>query len=164
MKKLLFTLLIISALFSNAQFRASLGAEVAIPFEDGVNFGLGLNVGGEYLLNDNMGLTGNIGVTHFFTDIDDFSLNAIPIMFGYRYYLDSYDSGLFFSGQLGFNIMTWKYKILDQTSKDSDTKFGFGIGGGYRINENIEVGLRYNMVMYDLDNFNYLSIGGAYSF
>lgn len=164
---------------SNAQFGASVGTELVIPFEDGFGVGFGIGVGGEYGLDDQSGITGQLGYTFLSTDGDNSSASMIPIQFGYKYYFDSKDKGFYGHGQLGFHMFkySYEYETYDQinmttgaitykTVKESNTNtdFSLAFGGGYMINENIDLGLRYNMIFGDGHTFDYLAFRAAYNF
>ena len=152
----------------NAQIRASLGLEVALPFEDGYNFGIGASAGGEFLLGDNMGITAKIGYTALMVDADGGSASLIPMIAGFRYYLADNESGIYLTGQLG--MTTFKYKQeyeffgIKQTVEGSSTDLSYAFGAGMLLGDNIDLGLGYNIISGDGGSFNYLGLRAAYNF
>jgi hypothetical protein len=178
MKKLITTLgiglcLITFTKNSNAQIGASVGLEIALPLEDGFGIGFGVTGGGEYSLDENMGITGQLGFIKL-TAEGDGSYSMIPIQFGFKYYFDSNESGFYGHGQLGFHtfrasieVPTYNFTtgaIGSETISSSNTEFSLAFGGGYMINTNIDLGIRYNMILLEGDNFNYLGLRAAYNF
>lgn len=162
----------------NAQITGSVGLEVALPFESGIGIGFGLTGGAEYELNDNAGITGQLGYIFLTTEAKNSSSALIPFQFGYKYYLDAKDQGLYLHGQLGFHTYRYSYDYeyasypngysadpvyKTETYSFSSTRLSMAIGGGYMINENIDLGLRYNMI-FVTGGFNYLGLRAAYNF
>ena len=170
---------------SQAQVKFSAGLELGYALE--TNFGLmyGVSAGGEYELNDNAGITGQVGFILNSVDndfFDKYSLNMLPIQFGYKYYFDSNTSGAYLHGQLGVHVLmssveytytTYDYdpvtfQLIEKEEKisesDSQTNLSFAIGGGYMVSENIDLGLRYCNIMADGPDFSYLAIRAAYNF
>lgn len=171
---------------TQAQVRFSGGLELGYALEK--NFGLmyGASFGGEYELNDNAGITGQIGyilnTTDFGSNFDKYSFNMLPIQFGYKHYFDSNTSGLYLHGQLGVHVLMSKieytfttYDVDPQTlqltpreekvsQSDSQTNLSFAIGGGFMVSENIDLGLRYSHILADGGDFSYIGIRAAYNF
>lgn len=171
---------------SQAQVQFSGGLELGYSLEK--NFGLmyGASLGGEYGLNDNSGITGQIGyILNTFDDngfYDKFSFNMLPIQFGYKYYFDSNSSGPYFHGQLGVHVMMSSveytyttydvdpvtFQLVERQEKisesDSQTNFNIAVGGGFMVSENIDLGLRYSHILADGGDFSYIGIRAAYNF
>ena len=166
---------------TNAQFKASAGLELGYALESGYGLMYGLSVGGEYGIQDNMGITAQVGYIINTVDIsglDKASSSFIPMQLGYKYYFDSNESGAYLHGQLGMHMYRLSYEfqtfdfdpltfqLIPKTEKvsNSDSYLSYAIGSGYLINENIDLGLRYNIVSSKGGSFNYLALRAAYNF
>lgn len=159
----------------------SAGLDIALPmgdFGDLASMGVGLAVGAEYGLNDNLALTLHTGYDILFVDSDlkDFiaSVSMIPAQVGAKYYFDEVRSGAYGQVQIGIHSVSTKTEDFDagfgvtvegETTSDSNLSFAFG--GGYMLNENIDLGLRYNIITTDVedaDPSSYVGIRAAYMF
>jgi hypothetical protein len=176
---------------AKAQVKFSAGLELGLGLETGYGLMYGASVGGEYGIgsDDNMGITAQLGYIFAPVDIDFYdkvSSSFIPLQFGYKYYFDSSTSGAYVHGQLGihiyrfsyeyeyetfdyvYNPTTFTYDIQTETVKEefsnSDSNLSYAVGGGYILNENIDLGLRYNIVSATGGSFNYLGVRAAYNF
>lgn len=172
---------------SKAQFKFSTGLELGYALEDDLGLMYGASIGGEYLMGEKTSFTAQIGYMSVSVDkpafIDKLSFSLLPIQAGYKYYFDSNESGLYVHGQIGvhlarssveftnetfvgfdpltFEILTEEVKISES---DSELELSYAIGGGYLINENFDLGLRYNIVSGSGANFKYLAMRAAYNF
>ena len=170
MKKVLLGLLVVLAISANAQFKGSIGAELAMPMEDGFGVGFGASGGGEYAMADNMGITGQVGYIMLTTEMENASASLIPIQAGFKYYLQDNTSGVYLHGQLGFHTFRMSFEFMGQTMSGSSTNLSLGFGGGYMVNEHIDLGVRYNLIMGGSSkedgggSFGYLAARVAYVF
>jgi len=159
---------------SKAQgFTFSGGLEVALPLGDFGNlasFGVGASVGGEYALNDNMGITLNAG--YIFLVPEEFFASAfmLPYQAGYKYYFDSNENGFYGHAQIGFHTVSATSEDISLFGTNiggvtvSSTDLSYAIGVGYLINEKIDLGLRYNIVATEVSSSNYIGLRTAYNF
>lgn len=170
MKNLLLGLFVLFAIGASAQFKYSAGAELALPFEDGFGVGFGVTVGAEYELEDNMGITGQVGYIMLTNDVEGVSSSIIPIQAGFKYYLEDNTSGIYLHGQAGFHTMKVTVEFLGQEISASSTNLSLAFGGGYMVTENIDLGLRYNMILGadgvdgESSSFGYVAARIAYVF
>lgn len=166
---------------SNAQFKVSAGLELGFALEDGYGLMYGLSVGGEYGLQDNMGITAQVGYIMNTLDLGGFkdaSSSFIPMQLGYKYYFDSNESGAYVHGQIGVHMYSLSYEyetfdfdpvtfqLIPKTEKvsNSDTYLSYAVGGGYLINEHIDLGARFNIISATGGSFNYIALRAAYNF
>jgi len=162
MKKLLLLLFVFAAMSASAQFRGSLGLELGKPMIDEVGVGIGISAAGEYGLSENMGITATLGYIYVTNDMDDVSTSIIPIMAGFKYYMKSNESGIYGHAQLGLQTLRVSMGELSL----STSNFAFGLGGGYMINSNIDIGLSYTYTLGSdkSDGFGYIGLRAAYWF
>ena len=173
---------------STAQFKFNAGLEVGLALEDSYGMMYGASIGGEYGIgDDNMGITAQVGYVlapvDLPSDFTNVSSSFLPIQLGYKYYFDTNEGGAYLHGQLGVHMFMTSYdfeyetfdrfdpvtfEIIYKTEKesysDSSTNLSYALGGGYLINENIDLGLRYNIVTATGGNFSYLGVRAAYNF
>ncbi len=95
---------------------------------------LGLQLGGYYILNENMRVGGDF--TYWFIDSPTgfsntyFELNG---NFHYLFYNEN-DISLYGIGSLGLHYASWEWTFLGDTVSDSDTEIGLGLGAGAEYN------------------------------
>jgi hypothetical protein len=171
----------VAGIESKAQeFRPSVGLELAFPtgdFGDAYTLGYGLSLGGELPVGDNIGVTLTAGYILLSVDseLSDFikSAGMIPVQAGVKYYISEQQEGLYIHGQIGIHsnsVTSEDIEFLGVTvegTTESDSNLSFAIGGGYFINENIDLGLRYNIITTDVegaDASSYLGVRAAYNF
>ena len=162
------------------------GGELGFALEDDFGFMYGVSLGGEFGINDKRGITGQVGyILNTFVDngfFDKYSFNMIPLQLGYKYYFDSNTSGAYLHGQLGVHVLmssiqytltfydidpvTFQQTPIEEkiSESDSQTNLSASFGGGYIVNENIDLGFRFNGILVDGGNFNYIAIRAAYNF
>ncbi|RAV98127.1 hypothetical protein [Pseudochryseolinea flava] len=168
MKKALlmaFTLTVISASASFAQGRWSLGGELAFPqgnFNNG--YGAGIGVSGRYegVINKNLDWMVTLGYIHFFEkNNSNFSAYQVPLNGGLKYYVDSSFKGFWFGGELGLNVIGWRWNNPGPGDdvNDSETRLGLAPQIGYHIS-NVDFSLRYHII----DDASYLGFRVAYVF
>lgn len=141
--------------------KISVGAELALPlgdFGDLSSIGFGASGKVYYGLNQEMNITGSLGYLNFPYKESDISggVSMIPLMFGFDY---DFGNGFYVEPKLGLMFTKVKVTFMGHSGTVSDTKFGLGLGGGYRFNE-WDFSLHYNIV----DHLNFLGIRAAYSF
>ena len=177
--------LILIAIFSisvKAQIGFSAGLELGTSLDDGYGLGFGVTAGVEAPMSSNGGITGRLGYIKLTIDdgvFDNGSAYMVPIQAGYKYYFDSNEGGLYIHGQLGLTIfgVSYEFETIESINfttgeityrteevSNSDTYLSYAIGGGYMINENLDLGLRYNIVNGDGGNFDYLGVRLGYNF
>ncbi|MGB0883043.1 MAG: outer membrane beta-barrel protein, partial [Vicingaceae bacterium] len=172
---------------SKAQFKFSAGLELGFALESNYGLMYGASLGGEMPIGDgNMGITAQAGYILAPIDLgntfENISSSFIPMQLGYKYYFDSNESGPYVHGQLGFHLYKlsyeYEYETFDfdpvtfqfvtktetRSFSDSSTNLSYAVGGGYLINENIDLSLRYNIVAASGGSFNYLGVRAAYNF
>ena len=165
-----------------AQVGFSAGLELGTSLDDGYGLGFGFTGGIEAPVSSNGGITGRIGYIKLTVDDGIFnngSAYMVPIQGGYKYYFDSNESGFYLHGQLGltlfgisyefetidsFNLTTGKITYKTEKVSDNGTYLSYAIGGGCLINENFDLGLRYNIVNGDGGNLDYLGVRLGYNF
>lgn len=170
---------------SNAQFKASAGLELGFALEDGYGLMYGASVGGEYLMGDNGGITAQVGYILNSVDIsgfDSYSSAFLPMQLGYKYYFDSNESGIYLHGQIGIHMMMVSYEYTYEnydydastgqliiteekiSESNSESYLSYAVGGGFLVNEHIDLGLRFNIVSATGGSFNYIGARAAYVF
>lgn len=141
--------------------KISVGAEVALPlgdFSDISSVGFGASGKVYYGLNQEMNITGSLGYLNFPYKESGISggVSMIPLMFGFDY---DFGNGFYVEPKLGLMFTKVKMTFMGHSATASDTKFGVGLGGGYRY-EAWDFGLHYNFI----DHLSFLGIRVAYSF
>lgn len=171
--------LLVSAIntLSAQEFRANAGLEIALPigdFADLASFGFGFSGGGELPVGDNLGITGTLGYTILSVngDLDGFikNISMIPVQFGAKYYFSEQQSGAYGHAQVGLHSVSIKSESVSLGifgniggETTSETDLSYAIGGGYFINENIDLGLRFNGIAAD-ESLSYIGFRGAFNF
>ncbi len=133
--------------------RASVGLEVALPMGDWADFvgvGFGATVGYEIPVGDNLGLMANAGFISFSAKdievstglgtvtVEGKSSSAIPIQVGGKYYFSGQQEGAYLGLLTGMHLFS--------SDGESDSNFGIAPLLGYMVTENIDIGLRYQML------------------
>jgi hypothetical protein len=171
---------------SHAQFKFSAAIESGFALETGFGIMYGGSAGGEYSMGSKTSFTTRIGYVISSLDkpvgYDKYSLNLLPIQAGYKYYFISNESGIYIHGQIGIHIAmaslkytytTYRYDpntfeiITDQETisySDSSTNLSFAFGGGYKVNEHFDLGIKYNIISGEGTNFKYIGLRTAYIF
>lgn len=190
MKKLaLIVALSVAALTSQAQSgRLSAGLELGLPVGDYADFnslGIGVSARYEYPVADKIAIIGTAGYQSFAgkeyeisTPVYDLDITSptfgqvigtntekfkpdptsiIPIQVGAKYYFNEAWNGLYGSAELGIHMFSGE--------GDSESKFGYAAGLGYCVTNNIDLGLRYQMIPFDGGfSFDYVGLRAAYVF
>ena len=104
---------------------------------NGVSFGLGGLVGLDYAVHPNVALVARAGYVEFIPKSGiDTSLGALPIWAGARYsFLGA--EGPYVEGTMGPTILFASVNTRFGRVSDSETKFSFVAGGGYRFSRSI---------------------------
>lgn len=178
MKKQLTFIALLTAFFFTAQAQKGdkqigIGAEVGLPignFSNGYGIGIGGTAKGMYGLNDNAHLTLTLGYTSFGikekSEYMSGSVGFIPILAGYRHSFGS----LYAEPQLGLVVVRSSVKIsgLEEFGfgggSASTTNVGFALGGGYMLNENWDLGVRFQGVSATGGSMSYFALKVAYNF
>lgn len=124
---------------STTGFKFSVGANAALPIGDLADlssFGAGIDAQGQYWFSEKLAATLDAGFTSLFGKGDFKSTTLIPVRAGVRYIVSS---PIYLTGKVGMGYM--KYNA---TGVDGETAFGFAVGGGYKINNNFDLGLTYD--------------------
>src|SRR5699024_9762350 len=132
--------------------KINVGADLAIPvgdFGDVSSIGFGASGKVYYGLSNEMNITGLIGYQHFPYKESEISggVNIIPLMFGFDYDF----GGFYLEPRLGLNFTSVKVSFMGYSDTVSETKFGLGLGGGYRITD-WDISAHYNII----EHLNYL--------
>ena len=168
MKKLLILSLMIAFYFNGmAQgsirgFKVGGGLSLDIPASKTINdysIGVGVDLLGHYGVTEKFAITGDIGYSTLFPkNKDNKSFNVIPIRAGIRFYPTN---KVYFGGQAGVAIM--KFSGLT-----SQSNFAYAVGGGYRLDNKLDIGLNYegSSLKYSTGSvsFGYIGIRLGYFF
>lgn len=155
---------------SNAQIRFSAGLDVGKVLETGYGLNIGLALGAEKPIGDNMGLTFQTGYDIITLDKDVMGSGAsssmIPIQAGFKYYFTDNESGLYGHAQLGVTNFRIKQDFggFVGSVSASSTDLSYAVGAGYLVNENIDLGLRYNIISGNGGSLAYIALRAAYNF
>jgi len=137
--------------------RLGLDTEFGIPlgnYADANSVGGGAVVTGEYGLIDMLSATMRIGFqAHVDRTIAGVSshVNAIPVLFGAKYYASAERQGLFGAFEMGmFDLMSSVSRGTAAALTSNDVKFGLGLGLGVQQNQ---WNARVNVHSQDVGNF-----------
>ena len=152
MKKLFILLFAIVLLAGTTQAQkgsmaVGVQAGVALPmgtFGDAVNMGFGGTGTFQYMVTNNIGLTGSLGYLTFSYDDAfgfDGSYSVIPVLFGARYYFGESKTKFYALANLGIYSesvsYTYTYELFGvpytQDISASDSDFGFAFGAGIKL-------------------------------
>ena len=167
----LFTMLFFSN-FANAAEEGdhkSIGINLGLPTTTGYTAVIGVDFKYEHFLQENLYLTGRLGFNYIpgksytFPDGNggtySFSYSAyqIPLLVGAKYF---FSENVYGTAELGGVYSGVKFNLFGLTGTATTTGFAFAIGGGYKINDQIDLGLTYG----GYDGFGQILLRGAYSF
>jgi hypothetical protein len=135
--------------------RFSAGLELAMPmgdFGDAVGFGFGATLGYEIPVGDNLGVLAQAGYITFSAKdievdlgpfgtatVEGVSVGAIPIQIGAKYYFSENQEGAYLGVLTGVHL-------LSSEGSDGTTSFGVAPVLGFMVGENIDIGLRYQLL------------------
>ncbi|MDG1476309.1 MAG: outer membrane beta-barrel protein [Vicingaceae bacterium] len=144
---------------SKAQVKFNAGAELGFAMNSGMGLAYGLALGLENPMGDNLGITFQTGYDIISVD-GPASAALIPFQAGLKYYLTDNTEGIYLHGQAGMSM----FLVSFGGSSNSETKLSFAPGAGYILNENIDLGLRYQMVLSSGSSLKMIALRAAYSF
>ncbi len=138
------TVLFVSEICSQSKFNAGASFNIGVPvgeFSNMAKTAIGGSINSEYVFSDNISATFAVYYYSYSSKIPtvaidgstfDFSIEAIPVILGLKYFLNKSFFGTF---EAGAHIMRVKADVYngDNLSTDFETKFGAGLGLGYRI-------------------------------
>jgi hypothetical protein len=177
--KYLITLLIIlvnTVTFSQSRFNAGASFNIGFPsgsFSDLAQTGIGGSAIGEFTFSEKVSATLSVSYQNFpgkgegFAvqgEVYDFSVNAIPVLAGVRYYFSPEIFGTFEAGVHFLRVTADIYDVYseEKISTDYKAKYGGGIGVGYRYRlaepSVLELSGNYQLVQDDFNSFS-LRIG-----
>ena len=175
--------------------RASVGLEVAMPMGDWADFygiGLGGTLGYEIPVGDNLGVMAQLGYISFSgkdfessttvngvtttTTVETDAAGMIPIQIGAKYYFSENQEGAYLGALTGVHMQSVEEVTsinlttgAIETEKKLKSNFGIAPVLGFMVTENIDLGLRYQMIFAKdaLDETvtnSYLGLRAAYMF
>lgn len=181
MKKLLLLVFVLCFYLSNlyaqtqeSPMGVSLQAGVSVPSGDFDN-SAGLGVGGEgtfeYLINENLGLTGTLGYYEWGAKNDlpqgfDYSFSTVPLLAGGKYFFMLGGFLPYVGAQLGLNFVSLKQTVqiagVNSNLDESSTKFGFSplVGLRYLMPPNLafDMTFKYNIISMSGSSANSIGI------
>jgi len=173
---IIFFILMTTSIFAQSRFNAGASFNIGIPtgpFSDLAKTGIGGSAIGEFAFSEKVSVTLSASYQNFpgkgegFAvqgEVYDFSVNAIPVLAGVRYY---FSQEFFGSFEAGVNFLRVSADIYDvyseeKVSTDYQAKYGGGIGVGYRYRlaepSVFEFSGNYQLVQDDFNSFS-LRIG-----
>ena len=174
MKKFFLPLLLILisfSLFPQSRFNAGASFNLGFPtgsFSDIAKTGIGGSILGEYTFNQKISTTLSVSYQNFPGNSEgiavqgkviDFSVNSIPVMAGIRYYFSNEFFGMLEAGADFLRLSADIYDVYssEKISTDYKTKYGGGIGAGYRYRlaeaSVLELSGNYQIVEDDFNSF-----------
>jgi len=169
----LFIFLIATSIFSQSRFNAGASFNIGFPSSALANLaetGIGGSVIGEFAFSEKISATLSASYQNFpgkgdgFAvqgEVYNFSVNAIPVLAGVRYYFSQEFFGTIEAGVHFLRVTADIYDVYseEKISTDYEAKFGGGIGAGYRYRlaepSVLEISGNYQLVQ---DNYNSFSI------
>ena len=167
----LFIFLINISIFSQSRFNAGASFNIGFPsgsFSDLAQTGIGGSAIGEFAFSKSVSATLSASYQNFpgkgegFAvqgEVYDFSVNAIPVLAGVRYYFSQEFFGTLEAGAHFVKVNANVSDLYDEEiySTDYEAKFGGGIGAGYRNNLSdqsvFELSALYQVVEDDYNSF-----------
>lgn len=145
--------------------RASAGLELGLPMGDWADFygiGFGVTLGYEMPVGDNLGLMAQLGYITFTgktiessaagitVSVETDAQGYIPIQVGGKYYFSENQEGAYLGVLTGLHMASVKTVELTSSGLEekSELKSNFGVAPllGFMVTENIDLGLRYQMI------------------
>ncbi len=145
---------------SNAQVKFSAGLDVGKVMQEGYGLLYGVSVGAELPIGDNMGVCFNTGYDLVGNEFDGLTTSMIPLMGGFKYYFSDNTSGAYGKADFGMT----QFRASGEGFSSSSTDLTFGAGAGYLVNENIDLGLRYNIINGEGESTGLIALRAAYNF
>lgn len=176
-KTLLLTAAFFVMLFSSNLTKAAddqkghfgVGISLGLPLETGYTYIGGIDFKYEYLIEENLYLTGRLGYNYIGGKSETIDLGngntfnfaysgyQIPFLVGAKYF---FDEKFFGTGELGFVSTTVKVNLLGISANASTSGLAASIGAGYKLSDNIDLGLQFA----SYDSFKQLLLRGGYTF
>jgi hypothetical protein len=178
-KKYFVTLIFIllnTVAFSQSRFNAGASFNIGFPtgsFSNLAKTGIGGTAIGEFAFNEKVSVNLSASYQNFpgkgegFAaqgEVYDFSVNAIPVLAGVRYYFSQEFFGTFEAGVNFLRVSADIYDVYseEKISTDYKAKYGGGIGAGYRYRlaepSVLEISGNYQFVQDEFNSFS-LRIG-----
>lgn len=168
MKKVLLAscAVLFAAVAFSQENRFSVGLELGIPtgdFGEVAGFGVGGSLGYEIPVGDKLGVIAQAGYVSFagkeydlgfFGTVKGPSWGMIPVQAGAKFYFTDNQEGAYLFGMVGIHSMS--------AGGASNTELSFAPGLGYIVGENIDLGLRYQIISGDGSSLSYLGLRAAY--
>ena len=172
----IFFILITTSIFAQSRFNAGASFNIGFPtgsFSDLAKTGIGGSAIGEFTFNEKLSITLSASYQNFpgkgegFAvqgEVYDFSVNAIPVLAGVRYYFSQEIFGTFEAGVHFLRVTADIYDVYseEKISTDYEAKYGGGIGAGYRYRlaepSVLEISGNYQLVQDELNSIS-LRIG-----
>ncbi len=160
MKKLIlsFAVLLLATGAANAQserpFSAEVGLNLAIPVSNlkGYSIGAGIDVLGQYMISDKVGITADAGYTALFPKNGGENLGIIPIRGGLRFY-PNYN--FYLAAKAGVGIING--------GGDNYSSTAYSFGAGYMLSPAVDLGVTYDGYS-KVGSFGLANIRIAYKF
>jgi hypothetical protein len=164
------------SLYSQSKFNAGASFNIGFPaasFSDLAKTGIGGSAIGEFAFSEQVSVTLSASYQNFpgegegFAvegEVYDFSVNAIPVLAGVRYYFSKEFFGTLEAGVHFLRVTADIYDVYseEKISTDYEAKYGGGIGAGYRYRlaepSVFEISGAYQIVQDELNSFS-LRIG-----
>ena len=145
----------------------SAGLDLAMPMgntADVFSFGVGPMVSYEREAGGS-GLAGvSVAYTIMFPKEDFIKSGAIiPLQAHYKYFFDDIREGAYIGVMFGYGISTFKTEDIAGMDGESTSNAGLGLAPvvGYVLNERIDLGLRYQIILTSDSNDGTVSSGGS---
>ncbi|MDY0217210.1 MAG: outer membrane beta-barrel protein [Bacteroidales bacterium] len=147
MKKNVLMIVMIMLFASSAFSQINVYAEGAISTKENVKARLG--IGAMYLhpITDAFHLGANMAYRQSLTS--DYYAAQIPIMAVARYYVMGDATGFYPQVSLGLVNSFSRIKVFNNTIKSSSSNFGFNVGAGYRLDNNLDFSLLYENIVFE---------------
>ena len=130
--------------FSQSKFNAGASFNIGVPIGDFSNIAktaIGGSINSEYVFSDHISATFSVYYYSYSSKVPtiaidgstyDFSIEAIPIILGVKYFLNK---SFFGTIEAGAHIMRVKAEVYlgDNLSTEYKSKYGAGLGMGYRL-------------------------------
>ena len=167
-----FIFLINISIFSQSRFNAGASFNIGFPsgsFSDLAQTGIGGSAIGEIAFSKSVSATLSASYQNFpgkgegFAvqgEVYDFSVNAIPVLAGVRYYFSQEFFGTLEAGVHFLRVSADIYDVYseEKVSTDYQAKFGGGVGAGYRYRlaepSVLEISGNYQIVQDDFNSFS----------
>lgn len=173
MKKKIILFLIFTAFtqITQAQFKTSIGAEVALLRGDRFSSkGIGVSFGGELPVAKRVGVIGQLGYVFLLPEGSYAGSHMLPLHGGVKVYLKSNKKGIYLQGLLGAHIVSMKSKSVtdlhfSSSNQNSEaTRYSQSFGLGYVANEKVDVVFRWNAISNEIGSSGYVGFRLAYTF